>query len=205
MDLINSLIEQGWLETPEIIDAFKKIKRNDFMPEGQEHLAELDEALPIGNGQTISQPMVVAFMIEQLQPELSHNILDIGSGSGWTSSILSQIVGLEGKVTAIELVQELKEFGESNASKYSFVEKGIVDFICADGSKGYKEEAPFDRILVSAALEGKIPLAWKKQLKVKGIMVIPIKSSIWVLEKESEKKFKEKEHKGFAFVPFIQK
>jgi len=205
MDLIHSLIEEGWLETPEIINAFKKIKRRDFMPEGQEHLAKINEALPISSGQTISQPMVVAFMIEQLQPDLGHNILDIGSGSGWTTSILSQIVGLEGKVTAIELIPELREFGESNAFKYSFIEKGIATFICADGSKGYQEEAPFDRILVSAALKGKIPLAWRKQLKIGGRIVVPIKSSIWVLEKESEKKFKEKEHTGFAFVPFIQK
>ncbi len=204
MNLINSLIDEGWLKSPEIIKAFKKIKRADFMPEGMKHLAEFDEPLPIGHSQTISQPMVVAFMLEKLQPELGHNILDIGSGSGWTTALLSQIVGSNGKVTAMELIPELKEFGENNVSKYSFIEKGIADFVSADGSKGYEQEAPFDRILASATLKGKVPLVWKEQLKIKGIIVVPIKHSIWVLEKESKDKFKQEEHSGFSFVPLIQ-
>ena len=85
MSLIDSLIQQGWLKTPEIIEAFRKIKRIDFLPEDMKDLAELNEALPIGYGQTISQPLVVAFMLELLQPKKGEKILDIGSGSGWTA------------------------------------------------------------------------------------------------------------------------
>ena len=202
MALIDELIKDGWLKTPEIIDAFRKIKRADFMPEGMKHLAEINEALPIGSGQTISQPLTVAFMLEELKPKAGDKILDVGSGSGWTTALLANIAGVRGKVIAIELLPELKEFGEKNASKYNFVKKGIAEFICADGSKGYEKEAPFDRILCSAAVQqNEVPLAWKKQLKVGGRIVAPVRSSIWTLVKKSEKEFEEAEYPGFGFVP----
>ena len=203
MDLIDSLIQNGWLKTSRIIDAFREIKRVDFMSEDIKDLAELNEALPIGHSQTISQPLTVAFMLEQLQPEAGDNILDIGSGSGWTSALLAQIVGSKGKVTAIEIIPELKEFGEKNIAKYNFIKKGIVQFICTDGSKGFEKGAPFDKILASASAE-KIPQAWKEQLKVEGRIVTPVRSSIWVLTKKSEKEFEETEHPGFAFVPLVE-
>lgn len=204
MNLIESLIQKEWLATPKIIEAFREIKRVDFLPEDIEDLAEIDEPFLIGYGQTISQPRVVAFMLEKLEPQPGQKILDIGSGSGWTTGLLSHIVGEKGKVIAIELVSELKEFGEKNAAKYNFIKKGIAEFICGDGSKGYKKEAPFDRILASASAE-KIPEAWKEQLKVGGKIVTPIKSSIWVFIKKSKDEFEAIEHPGFVFVPLIQK
>ena len=202
MDLIDTLIKGGWLKSPKIIDAFKEIKRIDFLPEDLKGSAELNTALPIGFGQTISQPLVVAFMIEQLNPEKGDKVLDIGSGSGWTTALLSHIVGLKGKVIAIELVSELKEFGEKNVSRYNFIDKGIAEFICADGSKGYNKEAPFDRILASASAQ-RLPKAWKEELKVGGRIVTPIGSSIWVFIKKSKDNFEELEYPGFAFVPLI--
>ncbi len=223
MNLIDSLIQRGWLKTPRIIDAFKKIRRMDFLPDDMKGLAELNEALPIGFNQTISQPLVVAFMLELLQPEAGDKILDIGSGSGWTSGLLGQIVGETGKVIAIELVTELKKFGEDNVSKYNFVKKGIVEFICADGSKGYPNynshsefaEGPkvlsfaegFDKILASASAE-KLPEVWKKQLKIEGRIVMPIGNSIWLFIKKSsssaEEDFEKIEYPGFVFVPLIE-
>jgi protein-L-isoaspartate(D-aspartate) O-methyltransferase len=205
MPVIESLIKEGWLKTPKIIEAFRKIKRVDFLSEDIKDLAELNEALPIGYGQTISQPLVVAFMLEQLEPKEGDKILDVGSGSGWTSALLGEIVGDKGKVIAIEIIPELKEFGEKNVAKYNFIEKGIVEFICADGSKGYEKEAPYDGILVSASVQGKIPQAWKEQLKIGGRIVTPIGSSIWVFVKKSEREFEEIEYPGFAFVPLIKK
>ena len=201
--LIDSLIEEGWLKTPKIIEAFRKIKRVDFLPKGMENLAELNEALPIGCGQTISQPLVVAFMIEQLQPQPGEKILDIGSGSGWTTALLAEIVGDKGKVIAMEIIPELKKFGEKNVAKYNFIKRGQVQFICTDGSKGYEKEAPFDGILVSASVQTDIPQTWKEQLKIGGRIVTPIGSSIWLLTKKSEKNFEEIEYPGFAFVPLI--
>ncbi|OIO46467.1 MAG: protein-L-isoaspartate O-methyltransferase [Parcubacteria group bacterium CG1_02_39_15] len=204
MSLIDSLIEGGWLKTPRIIEAFRKIKRVDFLPKDLEDLAELNEALPIGYGQTISQPLVVAFMIEQLQPQPGDKILDIGSGSGWTAALLAEIVGPEGKVIAIDIISELVEFGRKNIEKYNFVKKGVVQCVCADGSKGYPKEAPFDKILVSATAK-ELSSAWKEQLKIGGRIVTPINTSIWVFLKKNEKEFTEIEYPGFVFVPLISK
>ncbi len=204
MALIDDLIKEGWLKTPDIIAAFRKIKRADFLPEEMRDLAELNEALSIGFNQTISQPLVVAFMLELLAPKEGEKILDVGSGSGWTSALLGEIVGERGKVIAIELVPELKEFGEKNAAKYGFVKEGRVEFICADGSKGCPREAPFDKILASAAA-GKLPQAWQEQLKIGGRIVLPINSSIWLFTKKSEEEFDQIEYPGFVFVPLITK
>ena len=215
MALIDSLIQRGYLKTPRIIEAFKKIKREDFLPSGSEDLAEIDEAMPIGFGQTISQPLVVAFMLELLQPEPGDKILDVGSGFGWTTGLLSEIVGEKGKVIAVELVPELKEFGEKNVARYNFIEKGIAEFICADGSKGYPVEEDksssspfanarvFDKILASAAAV-RLPQAWKEQLKVNGRIVVPINSSIWRFIKIGDSMFREEEYSGFLFVPLIE-
>lgn len=209
MDLVDLLILEGWLKSPSIIKAFRKIKRVDFLPEKIKDLADLNEALPIGYGQTISQPLVVAFMLEKLNPQPGEKILDVGSGSGWTSALLAEIVSeggknKKGKVIALEIVPELVEFGKENVKKYNFVEKKIVEFICADGSKGYEKEAPFDKILVSAAAQ-KCYSAWKEQLKIGGKIVTPIGNSIWLFIKKSEKEFEEFEYPGFVFVPLIEK
>lgn len=198
MALIQELIRKGWLKTPRIIKVFQEIKRIDFLPADVKNLAELDEALPIGFGQTISQPLVVAFMLELLQPQEGDKILDIGSGSGWTSVLLGQIVGATGKVIAIELIPELKDFGEKNAQKYG----KNIEFICANASKGYEKEAPYDRILASAASR-EVPAIWKKQLKIGGRIVAPMGSSIWQISKAKEG-IEEIEYPGFIFVPLIE-
>jgi len=209
MSLVNYLVSIGYLKTPKIIEAFSNIKRADFLPEDLKDLCDIDEALPIGFGQTISQPSVVAFMLELLSPEEGDKILDVGSGSGWTTALLAYCVSSKrnskkgGKVVAIERIPELKSFGEKNVAKYNFIEKGKVEFVLGDGSKGYLKEAPFDKILVSASADSP-PEALKKQLKIGGRLVIPILNSIWLLEKKSEKEFKVHKFPGFVFVPLIE-
>jgi len=221
MSLIASLVEDEWLKTPRIIEAFKKIKRLDFLPaapfggeprplygrEENKNLAELNEALSIGHGQTISQPLVVAFMLELLQPEPGEKILDIGSGSGWTTALLSEIVSNKGngKVIGIEIIPGLKDFGEKNVAKYDYVSRGIAKFICADATEGYKSEAPYDKILASASARDEIPKAWKEQLKIKGRIVMPINTSIWLFVKKEENDFEKTEYPGFIFVPLVKK
>ena len=202
--LIDNLIQTRWLESPRIIDAFQKIDRKNFLPDGSEELSGLNEALPIGLGQTISQPLVVAFMIEKLQPLAGDKILDIGSGSGWTRALLSYLVGEKGKVISLEIIKELKEFGERNVSKYDFIKKGVAQFVCTDGSKGYPKEAPFDKILCSAEAK-ELPQAWKEQLKISGRIVTPIRNSICVFSKKSEQGFEKEDYPGFVFVPLVKR
>ncbi|MCK5466811.1 protein-L-isoaspartate(D-aspartate) O-methyltransferase [Candidatus Parcubacteria bacterium] len=199
--LIENLISDGHLKTPKIINAFYKIDRIDFVPEELKYEAYTNAPLPIGYGQTISQPLTVAFMLELLQPKSGHKILDIGSGSGWQSSLLACITSDEGRVIAIERILELSEFGKDNSQKYNFKN---LEFIVGDGSMGYKKEAPYDRIIVAAAAFDKIPEELKKQLKINGRLVIPVKNSIWLLIKKEENKFEEKEFPGFVFVPLVE-
>jgi len=201
--LINSLIKQGYLKTPLIIEAFQKIKREDFIPEDLQDEADGNFPLPIGHGQTISQPLTVAFMLELLEPKPGEKILDVGSGSGWQTAMLCHIVGKSGKVFAMERVPELVEFGKNNVSKYNFVASGRAVFLHSDGTKGYEKEAPYDKIIVAAAARG-IPEALKEQLKIGGRLVIPTKSQdIRLFEKIGKDEFKEKIIPGFVFVPLI--
>ncbi len=202
-ELINNLINQGYLKTPAIIDAFRKINRADFVPEEEKYRAYLNIPLPIGYRQTCSQPLTVAFMLEQLQPQKGNKILDVGSGSGWVTALLAQIVGETGKIYAIERIEALKAYGEKNIAKYNFIEKGIVKCFCSDGAKGWSSRAPYDKIIVSASAE-KIPLPLKEQLKVNGRLVIPILDSIWVIVRKDENQFEEREFPGFVIVPLIE-
>lgn len=203
-ELVRELREKKILKNPRIIEAFLRIDRQDFIPSDMRGFAYTDTALPIGWNQTISQPFVVAFMLEKLGPKKGSHILDIGAGSGWTTALLSEVVGSTGKVIGIEVVSNLAEFGKSNVATYNFVKNGIVEFLCQDGSRGYEKYSPYDGILVSASLSKKgLPNAWQKQLKIGGKIVVPIKNSIWVFTKIGDKKFDEQEYPGFVFVPFV--
>lgn len=202
--LIHELIRTGYLRTDAIIDAFAKIGRIEFVPKDLENEAEKNIPLPIGFGQTISQPLTVAFMLELLDPQSGQAIMDVGSGSGWTTALLAEIVGENGKVTAFERIPELCEFGKANMEKYGFISRGTVDYHCGNAYDGWSANAPYDRILVSAAAD-EIPPAFKKQLKIGGKMVIPVHNTIWYLEKRSEDDFHKEEYRGFAFVPLIEK
>ncbi|NQU77691.1 protein-L-isoaspartate O-methyltransferase [Candidatus Falkowbacteria bacterium] len=213
MSLITKLISEKTLKTPAIISAFKRIKRSDFMLPQNKDEAESNHPLPIGSGQTISQPYTVAFMLELLGPKKKDKVLDVGSGSGWTTALLAEIVGADGHVFAIERIPELKKFGEANVKKYvpapNRTTEGssgsCVQFLCSDGTKGLPEFSPFDKILISAATP-KIPKDLLDQLKTGGRLTAPIgKSSqdIVVLDKISKKEYKEKRYPGFIFVPLI--
>jgi len=212
-ECIKALISLGYLKSPLLIKAFQAIDRSDFIPGELKEEAYADHALPIGYDQTISAPVVVAFMLEHLEPKPGQKILDIGSGSGWTTALLSYVVGKEsgGKVFAIERIPELKIFGEANCAKYNFVKSGVAQFITGDGFKGLPREAPFDRIQ-AAAVSADIPESWKYQLKLGGFIVAPVAHDesffgdrMRRVIRESENKFKEEELPGlFAFVPLIE-
>lgn len=201
--LIASLEEGGYLKTPRIRAAFRAIGRADFVLPEYKGEAYGNYPLPIGQDQTISQPLTVAFLLELLDPKPDEKILDIGSGSGWTTALLAEIVGPEGKVFGMERIPELCRLGETNVRKYNFVEKGTVKFFCRDGTDGLPEEAPFDKILAGAAASREIPQAWRDELKPGGKIVAPVDGSVWRFTKREDGSWEEEEHPGFAFVPLV--
>lgn len=198
-ELVNYLVGMGVLKDLNTIRAISKVDRRDFVADESKSFAYDDSALSIGYGQTISQPTTVAFMMEELKPKEGDRVLDIGYGSGWTTAILASIVGEGGRIFAFEIIPILKRFGERNIKKYKFEN---INFIEGDGSRGLPSEAPFDRILVSAAAPS-VPLTLKEQLKVGGRLVIPVgrgSQAIYVIERIGEKAYKKKRIPGFAFV-----
>jgi len=202
--LVSALREAGYLKTPAYINAFNKIKREDFVLPECVNDAYVNYPLEIGFGQTISQPATVAFMIEHLKPAKGDEILDIGSGSGWQSALLGQIVGPKGKVVGIELIPELVKFGQKNLTKFNMP---WVQIIKGDGNFGYPQGAPYDKIIAAAAVEDEMPYELLKQLKINGKMIIPLggnKQSLVLINKLAENKFKHKEYPGFVFVPLVK-
>lgn len=202
--LVEILIRNGYLKSPQVIRAFNEITRADFVPKEFEQEAEVDIPLPIGFGQTISQPTTVAIMFELLDAQAGQRVLDIGSGSGYTSALLGNIVGTNGKVAAIEYLPELHEMTKTNIEKFGLVSAGVVECVLGDGNEGYASLQPYDRILVSAAPDD-IPQALKTQLAVGGKMVIPIHNHLCYIEKRGENDFYREEFPGFSFVPLVQK
>lgn len=209
MSLVNDLINRKYLKTEVIIRAFRKIKRDSFVLPKDIGVSEVDKPLSIGFGQTISQPSTVAFMLELLSPQKNDRILDMGSGSGWTAALLSEIVGENGAVFGLEIVDELVEFASSNIEKFNFIEKGITKIYKRDGYCGLPEFAPFDKIIISASVE-EIPKKLLGQLKIGGRMILPIgkpfeTQEIMLIVKRNKNKFIQKRYPGFIFVPLIKK
>jgi protein-L-isoaspartate(D-aspartate) O-methyltransferase len=162
-------------------------------------MAAADTALPIGFGQTISQPTTVKMMLEWLEAQPGDKVLDVGSGSGWTAALLSYIVGPKGRVYAVELIPELVEFGRQNAQRAGV---SNVEFYQAAKSYGLPGHSPFDRILVSAAAD-KLPPELLKQLKPGGKLVIPVGYSVMEISKDQKGNTQLADHPGFVFVPLL--
>jgi protein-L-isoaspartate(D-aspartate) O-methyltransferase len=193
-DLLEKLRQEGFSNF--IITAFDKVKRESFVYENQKIYAYEDQALPIGYGQTISQPTTIAFMLELLDLEEGDNlkILEIGFGSGYVLELL-KVLSPNSKIFGTERIKELfdkakERINNSRISlKYTPESLGIIDI------------SPFDRILVSAS-SNFLPTILLGQLSNLGIMVCPIKNSIFRVKK-LDGKLKIDEHKGFSFVPLI--
>lgn len=206
--LVEKLMKEGVLKNSNVIGAFLANDRKYFIPTELQSEVYVDAPLPIGQGQTISQPYTVAFMIELLDPRPSQKILDVGFGSGWTTALLAKIVGKAGRVYGLEIVPEVFEFGKRNLAQFAY---SNIELYNQSGWAGLSEAAPFDRILVSAGA-AEMPEALKKQLKVGGRLVIPIGGgaafygqAIRLIKKLGEDRFEEQDYPGFAFVPLVKK
>ncbi len=179
--LVDDLRRQGYIRSEKVYRAMLAVPREEFVPEPYKDLAYEDRPLPIGHGQTISAPSIVAYMIELLDPVSGDKVLEVGAGSGYAAAVLAEIVapsGLEdskGHVYAVERIPELADFARRNLERTGYIDR--VTVLVGDGSRGLPEYAPFDRILVSASAPD-IPEPLVKQLAVGGRMVIPV-GSYW--------------------------
>ncbi|MDZ7766378.1 MAG: protein-L-isoaspartate(D-aspartate) O-methyltransferase [Melioribacteraceae bacterium] len=181
--MVNNQIEARGIEQPNVLDAFLNVERHQFVAGNYVSRAYSDSPLPIGYGQTISQPYIVAFMTEVIKPDSSDVVLEIGTGSGYQAAILAEIVK---EVYTIEIITELAEQSKERLSALGY---SNVEVKNADGYYGWEEHAPFDAIVVTAAAEY-IPPPLIEQLKDGGKMIIPVGSPfltqrLMLVEKEN--------------------
>ncbi|MEE8587995.1 MAG: protein-L-isoaspartate O-methyltransferase [Sulfurimonadaceae bacterium] len=191
------LQERGTLTSPLLIESFNSVDRIDFVPSCFYDQAYEDYPLTIGQGQTISQPFTVAFMLDLLELQEEDKVLDIGCGSGWTTALLAHAVK-RGSVTALERIPQLLTLAKNNLGKYNF---SNIRLELAGKTLGLPEQT-FDKILVSAAAE-ELPFELVQQLNPGGIMVIPIQNEIAVIYKKENERFEQKDFYGFRFVPLV--
>ncbi|MGI8578688.1 MAG: protein-L-isoaspartate O-methyltransferase family protein [Nocardioidaceae bacterium] len=178
--------------------AFEAIRREDFLTDDQREYVAEDRPLPIGYQQTNSQPTTVRQMLELLSPERGNRVLDVGSGSGWTTALLGNLTGPTGQVWGVELVPELAEWGGANVARYDMP---WVTVVLADpGQLGLPTQAPFDRILVSAQAR-ELPRSLTDQLGVGGRMVIPVHGRLQVVDRQPDGQLDVRRVGHYAFVP----
>jgi protein-L-isoaspartate(D-aspartate) O-methyltransferase len=196
--LVDFLVKSKKVTKTSIIEALRLIDRKSFVGNSNEDLCYQDIPLNIGYGQTISQPSTVCFMLELLQPNEGDHILDIGSGSGWTTALLAYIAGPNGKVIGIERIKELMEFGEYNFEPYDYFDNATI--IPAKPNELGLPGQKFDRILVSTSTKY-FPKKLLKQLKPGGCMVLPVGKSIYQVTRGFNSRLKYKKFPGYIFVP----
>ena len=193
------LVARG-INNERVLAAMGKVPREEFVPLDLRTETYEDGPLPIGHGQTISQPYIVAFMTQQLQPKPSDRVLEIGTGSGYQAAILAELVS---DVYTIEIVQPLAKTAEATLQRLGYKN---VHIKMGDGYKGWPEEAPFDAIIVTCAPD-KVPQPLVDQLKDGGRMVIPVgerfAQELYLLEKKNGQ-LKESVTLPVRFVPMLR-
>ena len=202
-DLIKTIKDYGFLTNEKVESAFRTIPRHEFVVPSELARAYYNEPLSIMNNQTISQPGVVSRMTEWLDIKDGQKILEIGTGSGWQTAILSYMVG-NGTVYSIERLPELVNFARENLEKLGI---NNVHVILDDGSLGYPEKSPYDRIIITAACT-EIPLPLLEQLDENGLIIAPVgdlSQSMILLKKISGEIVEIKNESNYIFVPLLGK
>lgn len=208
--LVDNLVQEGALHSPNIIRAMKQVPRVLFLPERSIEYALMDAPLPIGEGQTVSAPHMVAIMNEALELEVGHNILEVGAGCGWHAATIGETVAPKnaprserGHVYSVEIVGALAQLARENVMRHGFGDR--VTVIHGDGSLGYPDQSLYDRILVTAAAP-EVPPPLVEQLRIGGVLIIPVGSvhlfqSLIRIRKEADGSLVRENLGGVAFVP----
>jgi len=180
--------------------AFDRVRRSDFLPPEQLGFAREDAALPIGYGQTNSQPSTVRAMLDLLDVQPGQRVLDVGCGSGWTTALLGDLVGPEGEVVGVEIVPELVAWGTRNLASYAMPWTRIEQ--AREGVLGLPERAPYDRVLVSAEAT-RMPEELLEQLALDGVMVVPVSGRMTVVRRTAGRP--RVSYAGwYSFVPLVE-
>lgn len=199
--MVKTQIENRGIKDKSVLNAMRKVLRHEMVPSNVVNRAYTDGPLPIGYGQTISQPYIVAYMTEAINPKPEHKVLEIGTGSGYQAAVLAEIVK---EVYTIEIVNELYEFADKKLKQL-----GYKNIFCkaADGYYGWEEHAPFDAIVVTAAAEH-IPPPLVEQLKDGGKMIIPVGAPFLnqnlILVEKKGKEITTRSLLPVRFVPFTR-
>lgn len=188
-------------ERARIAAAFEAMPRVNFLPPAVRSHAGMDAPLPIGHGVTNSQPWTVAYMLRRLAVPPGARVLDVGSGSGWTTALLAHLTGPTGSVVGVEVIPELVEFGRRNVAAFDLPWARIEP--AESGVLGLPDAGPFDRILVSAD-PGAIPVQLERQLAVGGRMVLPASGVMWTVTRDDTgwQRVPDPDHR-FSFVPLV--
>lgn len=201
--LVNSLVRRGYIVSANVEEAMRRVPREEFVLERLRRDAYVDTPLPIGVGQTISAPHMVAIMAEKLDLEPGHKVLEIGSGSGYHAAVVAEMVAPGGHVYTIERIEPLASFAEENLKRTGY--KDSVTVIMGDGSKGLKEHAPFDRIFVACSAPD-VPAPLTEQLADGGKMLVPVGGRMYqdlICVERRGSRYLKKSHGGCVFVPLI--
>ncbi len=197
--MVERQIEARGVRNPRVLAAMREIPRHLFIPSPYDRSAYEDSPLPIGNGQTISQPYIVALMTELLKPEPEDNVLEIGTGCGYQAAILAKLVR---KVTSVERIPAVADLARSNLAALGI---SNVEIQTADGTLGYPENAPYNGIIITAATPS-VPKPLIEQLAENGRLVAPVGGrEIQELVVLSRRKgiISQELHGGVRFVPLI--
>lgn len=199
--MVEKQIKQRGVVDPQLLDAMLKVPRHLFVPENLTSSAYSDTPLPIGYGQTISQPYIVALMTESLQAKKGFKVLEVGTGSGYQAAVLAQI-GCQ--VFSVEVIKILAETAQERLNRLGYPE---ISVRWGDGYFGWEEEAPFDSIIVTCAIDH-VPPPLIEQLKEGGKMVIPVGppyslQTLWLFTKEKDQLTSENLG-GVIFVPLLR-
>ncbi len=207
--LVNNLVKCGDLHSPGVVQALRRVPRTNFLPADMQAYSSSDSPLQIGFGQSVSAPHMVAVMNEALQLQVGCKVLEVGAGSGWQAATIADVVAPQeaprsewGHVYTLEIVSALAETARKNIMNSGYGDR--VTIVQGDGSEGYVQKAPFDRILVTAAAP-KVPKPLVDQLKTGGILLVPVGSPmlfqyLMKYTKLADGKIKEENLGGVSFV-----
>jgi len=194
--MVERQIFRRGIETPSVLAAFRAVPREAFVPEAMREFAYEDGPLPIGEGQTISQPLIVAYMTECLELKGTEKVLEVGTGSGYQAAILGELAG---EVYTIEIVPSLAKRAAADLTRLGYANVHVRE---GDGYRGWAEEAPFDGIIITAA-PPRIPQPLLDQLAVGGRLVVPVGIDVQQLVRitRTETGFNEERLVPVRFVP----